>query len=347
MVLSIDFGGAIAKVLIVEKNSFRVVEVPLGFRTRPHLKVPEMFRYVLKQAVGDKKPEAVYASGEIASVELKEILSQPPLDPVDALRKFGLPVVSVGAHIAFVEGEAMRGMEIGELAEDIRQFVPLEIRTSEIQNYFANKEFYPQIIPTTPRDHYLEQAAARVRIKLATSNQQPATSNDYIIATGGVFSKAPEPGQVILMLLDALQPSGLFRIFLDQKQMLPALATLACYQEEKAQEILDRDPFVLWGTTFSLPGDVSLRIDLDYTEPQELTVAAGEIVLFPLEAGQTARVQFETQDQRGEFEAEGGVCGLVVDTRGRPLELPPGEGERLRTLKEWEEEICLHPLFKK
>ncbi len=346
MILSIDFGGAVAKVLVIEGKKFKVVEVPLGFRTRPHLTIPETLRYIIEQAVGNKKPDAIYASGEIASVELKKILTKPPLDPVEALKKFELPVVIVGAGITYVNGEAARGVDITDYAEGIARWLPFEARLSEIQNYFANKRLYPRIIPTTPGDIHLEQAAARVRIQKVERKGEEGAS-DYVIASGGVFSKAPTSSCVILMLLDALQPEGLFKVYLDQKQMLPALATLAFFEEEKAQEILDQKPFTFLATTFSVSEEIFLSIDLGLAEPQELEVAFGELVLFPLEAGKIAKVRFEGQSQKGEFEAEGGLVGLVIDARGRPLELPQGEGERIKVLKKWEEAVCRRPLFKK
>jgi len=33
---------------------------------------------------------------------------------------------------------------------------------------------------------------------------------------------------------------------------------------------------------------------------------------------------------------QGGVCGVVVDARGRPIVLPEDQGRRIELLKEWE-----------
>ncbi len=346
MILSIDFGGAVAKVLIVEGDKFEVVEVPLGFRTRPRFKVPDALRYIIKQTVGTKKPDAIYASGEIASMELKEILTEPPLDPVEALKELGLPAVVVGAGITYVNGRCSRGVNIEEYAEDIARWLPFGVRLSEIQNYFANKKLYPQTIPTAPRDIVLEQAAARVRIQ-GVVRREEGGADDYVIATGGALSKAPTASGVVLTLLDALQPDGLFKIYLDQKQMLPALATLAVYEEEKAQKILNSKPFVFLGTTFSVPEGGSLQIDVGLSEPQELVVGLGDLAVFPLDTDQVAKVRFAGKSQTVEFEAEGGPAGLVIDARGRPLGLPKNESGRIRVLLDWEERVCRHPLSKR
>lgn len=345
MILSIDFGSAVAKVLVVGGSRFKVVEVPLGFKTRPRLTVPRALRHVIREAAPGKKPSAIYASGEIASVELKEILSQPPLDPVEALKKLELPIVDVGVNLTYLNGRASRLGSSAVETLDIARFLPRAVNFSEIENYFGNKEIYPQIVPTAPRDFEFEQAAARVRIRALGAGHSSGLPS-YIIATGGVFMTS-ELGQVVLILLDALEPEGLLNVFLDRQQILLALATLAVFEKDKAQEILNQEPFTFLGTTFSVPQDVSLSIDVGLSEPQELEVALGKLALFPLEKGRVAKVRFETREKKGEFEVEGGQLGLLIDTRKRPLELPATESERIRRLKEWSEAICYHPLSKK
>jgi len=349
MILAIDFGGAVAKVLVVppEVDKFRVVEVPLGFRTRPHLKTGEALIYVIRSAVGEEKPEAVYASGEIASLELKGLLTKPPQDPVETLKKFGLPLVVVGSEITYFGGRAVRGLDIVAAAEKIAGWLPFEVKISEVQNYFANKEIYPTLVPTTDREMELERAAARVRIEKAIGNRHWALENGYVIASGGAFDKASDWGRVALMLLDALQPTGRLKIYLDHQHLLPALATLAVYEEEKAQEILNQEPFTFLGTTFSVEGEALLQIDLRLSETPELAVPAGELVVFPLDEEQAVPVKLRSSGGEVEFEAGGGPIGLVIDARGRPLELPRGESERIKALKKWEEAVCRHPLFKK
>jgi len=241
----------------------------------------------------------------------------------------------------------VRGLDLVAAAEKIAHWLPFEAKISEIQNYFANKEIYPPLVPTTDREMELERAAARVRIEKALGTRRWALESSYVIASGGVFDKTSDWGQVVLMLLDALQPTGLLKIYLDHQHLLPALATLAVYEEEKAQEILDQEPFTFLGTTFSVEGEALLQIDLRLSEPPELAVPAGELVVFPLDGERTVPIKLRSSGGEVEFEIGGGPVGLVIDTRGRPLELPRGEGERIKVLKKWEEAVCRHPLFKK
>jgi hypothetical protein len=46
-----------------------------------------------------------------------------------------------------------------------------------------------------------------------------------------------------------------------------------------------------------------------------------------------------------EIEAEimGGIGGVILDGRGRPLELPEDAGERLKVLREWFTALKMYP----
>ena len=44
-----------------------------------------------------------------------------------------------------------------------------------------------------------------------------------------------------------------------------------------------------------------------------------------------------------EAEVEGGVVGLVVDTRGRPLEVSNASSERVALLKKWFQALEVYP----
>jgi hypothetical protein len=44
-----------------------------------------------------------------------------------------------------------------------------------------------------------------------------------------------------------------------------------------------------------------------------------------------------------ERRARGGVVGLLLDGRGRPLQLPAKADDRVRALKEWHEAVDLYP----
>ena len=54
----------------------------------------------------------------------------------------------------------------------------------------------------------------------------------------------------------------------------------------------------------------------------------------------------EGKGKRVEREVEGGVVGIILDGRGRPLALPQEKSERIQKLKNWIEALEIYPDFK-
>lgn len=337
MILSIDFGGAVAKVLAAHENGdHQLIEYPLGFKTRPRWSLPEAIQYIIADASGGRKPRSIYASGEIASVQLKDLLSEPPLDPVMVYDDLKLPVVDVGHTITYVLGEAFRG----DLhAADVCKFLPRKITELEVENYLGNKDVYPQLIPVGEREHSIEQALARVKITQAVGQDHTLADINELVLTGAVFAKAPSLSQALLILLDIVSLPPVVEIHLDTKQLLPALATLSVFKKNWAEKILQQEPFLVLGNVFSHPEELVLTLDLGLREPLVLDLAAEEVRRIPLEKGQTAPVEFDSPSQKGSFEVNGGELGFIVDTRSKPLPLPSLRHERWGLLKAWEEAL--------
>jgi len=81
-------------------------------------------------------------------------------------------------------------------------------------------------------------------------------------------------------------------------------------------------------------------------------VKFGDIKRIPLEEGQKVKVRiipgrkFDVGNGRGRelvTEVEGGVVGLLIDARGRPLKLPEDDAKRKETLVKWFESVDMYP----
>lgn len=79
----------------------------------------------------------------------------------------------------------------------------------------------------------------------------------------------------------------------------------------------------------------------------------GELKLFPLESGQKATIK--VQPAKGvnmgagaglavTKEVHGGVVGLLLDGRGRPLKLPAEQQARVAALTKWFNAVGLYPM---
>ena len=266
--------------------------------------------------------------------------------------------------------------------ENVLRWVPFDIDVSDLGNRIKNKMIRPTTIPQALEELIIEGAIAREALRLAFDQhkqlavelrgvQQQRTiseafsqsetgatlvdmlSLDLIVGSGGVLSHAPRRNQAMLMMIDAFQPEGVTHLAVDSIFMMPQLGVLAQVNEAAATQVFERDCLIHLGTCIAPvgitnPGDLGITISGDLTE----TVPFGELRLYPLGVGEKARVTIQPDRRldmgagRGqpiEAEVEGGVVGLVVDTRGRPLEVSNASTERVALLKKWFDALKVYP----
>lgn len=266
--------------------------------------------------------------------------------------------------------------------ENVLRWVPFDIDVGDLGNRIKNKMIRPTTIPQALEELIIEGAIAREALRLAFDQhkqlavelrgvQQQRTiseafsqsetgatlvdmlSLDLIVGSGGVLSHAPRRNQAMLMMIDAFQPEGVTHLAVDSIFMMPQLGVLAQVNEAAATQVFERDCLIHLGTCIApvgvaSSGDVGVTITGDLTE----TVPFGELRLYPLGVGEKARVTIQPQrrldmgagqGQSVEAEVEGGVVGLVVDTRGRPLEISTASAERIALLKKWFEALEVYP----
>ena len=266
--------------------------------------------------------------------------------------------------------------------ENVLRWVPFDIDVSDLGNRIKNKMIRPTTIPQVLEELIIEGAIAREALRLAFDQhkqlavelrgvQQQRTiseafaqsetgatlvdmlSLDLIVGSGGVLSHAPRRNQAMLMMIDAFQPEGVTHLAVDSIFMMPQLGVLAQVNEAAATQVFERDCLIHLGTCIApvgitSPGNLGVTITGDVME----TVPSGELRLYPLGVGEKARVTIQPERRldmgagRGqlvEAEVEGGVVGLVVDTRGRPLKVSNASSERVALLKKWFQALEVYP----
>lgn len=246
---------------------------------------------------------------------------------------------------------------------NIVRWLPFEVDEWDVRNRLRNKMIRPTTIPETLQDLRVEQALAREALRLAFEHhkmlarglkgvQQQRTVGDImnqagtgetlvdmmrcdlIIGSGGVLSHAPRRGESALMMLDAYQPQGLTYLTVDSIFMMPQLGVLSTLQPEAAATVFDRDCLIRLGPVIApvgngKPGALLCTVRWDSHEAQ---LHAGDIQVHPLEPGRTVELEIvpsrgvDVGEGRGRSRAatvNGGVVGLILDGRGRPLAFPP------------------------
>ncbi|MBZ0270996.1 glutamate mutase L [bacterium] len=182
---------------------------------------------------------------------------------------------------------------------------------------------------------------------------------NLLVASGGVLSHAPLMSQTAMMLIDAFQPEGFTRLAKDSIFMMPHLGVTAQVHPTAATEVFVKDCLVYLGECVAPVGAVkpgkelaAYSIEFPAGKTESGSLAAGEMKFFPLADATTAKVTMKPvrgvdcgagKGQEITREVHGGTVGLILDGRGRPIELPGAAADRVAKLSAWIRELDVYP----
>jgi uncharacterized protein (TIGR01319 family) len=187
---------------------------------------------------------------------------------------------------------------------------------------------------------------------------------DLLVGSGGVLSHAPRRSQGMMMMIDAFQPEGVTRMAVDSIFMMPHLGVLTAVHEQAATEVFNKDCIIYLGTCFAPVGGAKFgdrafnyKLDLETGETLEGEIAFGEIKLIPyglndkgLPLRGTATISPAKKLDMGEGKGKaqkgeiyGGVVGIVLDGRGRPIKFLSDRAERVKQLNSWTRAFNAYP----
>jgi hypothetical protein len=249
--------------------------------------------------------------------------------------------------------------------EDILRWIPFEYKEDRLLEYIYNKSLYPMTLPATQEELAVEQAIARQAMiealkRLNRSFPKTATRSgpsllpwfEPIMAAGSAITNAGERGQSLLMLLDALQPTGVSTMVLDQNHITPALGAAASINSILPIQVLESSTFLNLGTIISVVSNANvgapvLRVRVSYNTGSEnlVDVRYGSLEVISLAMGESAKLHLQPLNRAdvgmggpgrgGTVRVVGGALGVVIDARGRPLRLSKDPGKRHEQQKKW------------
>jgi uncharacterized protein (TIGR01319 family) len=263
-------------------------------------------------------------------------------------------------------GASLPGLLQHGSLEKVTRWLPGDVPESDVQDYMFNKAYHPRSVPAELEELHLEYALARQLIRSAlfearTGWPQGKDSESLllmppvepIIASGGALARAPRPGLAALVLLDAIQPTGVCEMFMDPHNLSPALGAAADPLPMAAVQVLGSGGFVSLGTVVAPVGRgrqdrpvLKLRLDKEGSgEVVEGEVRYGQLVVLSLGQGEHGRltlrpeqgfdVGFGGPGKAGAVRVSGGAVGLIIDARGRPLQLPRDAARRSELNQKW------------
>lgn len=269
-----------------------------------------------------------------------------------------IPMVNTGVGVGPGIGTVLQQVGL----QRITRWLPFSMTEEEVREFVLNRMLHPHVIPTAIRELQLSHAFAREAIALTAEAARKYGAEwpdtDLILATGGLFAHTPKLGQVALMLLDSLQPRGVTSVVLDKTMLIPSLGAVASVAPITAVQVNENDAVTHRLGTCVIPfggmrqGEVAVRVGVEYSNGRQVNVdvMAGSIEVIPLRLNDQALLTLfpaPTVDvglgpgerARAAEEIDGGLVGLIIDARGRPLSLPHDETERHARLLQWSQAL--------
>ncbi|MCB2214413.1 glutamate mutase L [bacterium] len=252
-----------------------------------------------------------------------------------------------------------------DLLPAVRHWLAEDLQEEQVAAYLHTHGTHPGLVPATAEDLAIELALTRVRLQRLVyhcgglypdfpglTGEELTGHFEPLIASGAVFSSAPNPGQVVLALLDGLQPRGVTTVVLDQYHLLPLLGAIAQDLPILPIHLLETDVFQNLGTaiipTSPAPtGELILTVqvekedgtsfDVEVTQGtlRRVVLQVDEPAMLNLSPAPDTDVGFGGPGVGGRLKVTGGALGVVLDARGRPLKLPAEEEARVALLQRW------------
>ncbi len=240
--------------------------------------------------------------------------------------------------------------------EQIHQWLPRDISLEDLRDALYQKTLSPESLPATREALAIELAATRQILRemvreIRLRGGLTASSYDPIVASGATLTRGTSAAEILLTLLDGIQPAGITTLILDKHSIISSLGAVAVVQPYLPIQVLESSAFTNLATVVSplsdsRAGTEILNVRLEYSDGRvsEASVTKGTLVALPLKPGETANLYLEPMHRtrieasglvEDFYKVNGGICGLIIDARGRPLNMPENEEEREELYDSW------------
>jgi len=245
---------------------------------------------------------------------------------------------------------------------DVLRWLPFSLSESALREWILNRAVRPFTIPTSRKDRLIEAAIVRELLHIGAAelggngSGAGGLSLDLIVI-GSFFARWPDPLDAFMAVIEGLNPqpaTGVVQLALDREALIPLIGTLGALEPDRAAELFEHDGLFDLGACVIVqcPVGEEVRGELVYQggQTRKFTVAGGSLLRLPLQGGErAAALNFSPGGKvtigrnglgrgaafEGDLAPHGGLVGLVIDARARPIALPRNEQERLERLAGW------------
>lgn len=273
--------------------------------------------------------------------------------------------LTLGVYPQMRAGHGITDLVLGDSLKEVTRWLPIDLSDDDVRDYAYNKSLHPGTIPTELEELAVDHALTTELIRKAmietlkgiSTGQHSRRSGllpwfEPVIASGSDLVSAPTFAQMMLILINALQPTGVTTLVLDQNRLAPSLGAAARVNPILVVQVIESGAFLNLGTVISpvanvKPGIPIMRLHVEFDSGDEtiLDVKQGSFEVVPLPTGRSAKLRlqpFHRADvgmggagRAGSVRVTGGALGIVVDARGRPIRIPEDRGRNRELIRKW------------
>ena len=338
--------GAVGAIMqtIAEQNRIQVVGVDIGGATT------DVFS-VFQNQVGESVFNRTVSANLGMSYSISNVLTEAGMGNILRWLPFDINLVDLQNRI---KNKMIRPTTIPQLLEEL--IIEHAIAREALRLAFEQHKKLAVELKGVQQQRTISEAFAQTE----TGNTLVSMFDlNLIVGSGGVLSHAPRRQQSMLMMIDAFLPEGVTQLAVDSIFMMPQLGVLSQVNKEAATQVFNRDCLIHLGTCIAPTGQAkkgSSCLEISVNMPSgivEDTIPAGELKLYKVGMDEVVQVKIQPNrhfdagagnGQVVETEVRGGVVGLVIDTRGRPLEMSADTAQSVEDLKTWLQTLDVYPL---
>ena len=263
----------------------------------------------------------------------------------------------------FGMGTGMEQLIQGSRLDDFAKWIPFDLSDSDLRDMLYQMSLYPHRVPSSMESLIVSQAVARQALRMGIRKmhlEQPKLQMNFepFLISGSILTQTPNPMSGLSVLLDGIQPVGVSTFVLDQNNLMAGLGAAAEVNSILPVQVLESGAFLNLGTVICPVSSaragseiLQVRIEFEDGSSNHFEINKGSLLVLPVQNGQDVRVHIEgnrrtiidpaNRARFGSYHVKGGVCGVVIDARGRPVTLPTEKKKRHALLQKWNNELGL------
>lgn len=232
-------------------------------------------------------------------------------------------------------------------AEEVSRWLPFPVNLNDIENHLANKRLFPRAIPVTRHEYEIDLSVARQAIiKLGQKD-----GHDYLmlgttmnlVLTGGLLTAIPNISDLAGVILDSFYFKSGTNVYQDMAGDLVLLGAILSAHPEIKIDITSR--LSRLGSMIHLGGSHKMSLDFGYETKQRLSLGPGEIVVLPAGEDHSIEVSVGGHKVPHRYKLSGGVGGIYLDNRTRPLGVIASSKDSIAKILTWRKQIATEKLL--